>query len=102
MRILLWILRVALFLLLLAFAIKNDQLVRLQMFFDSAWDVPLVVVIFVSFVLGVLIGAGALLNTIIGLRRDLAAAKEQQSSVASPAATPTRLRGQFSDLPDSF
>jgi len=86
----------------LAFALKNDQLVRLQMFFDAAWDIPLVVVIFVSFVLGVLIGAGALLNTIIGLRRDLAAAKEQQSSVASPAAMPTRLRGQFRDLPDSF
>ncbi|WP_026258930.1 lipopolysaccharide assembly protein LapA domain-containing protein [Uliginosibacterium gangwonense] len=101
MRILLWILRVTLFLLLLAFAIKNDQLVRLQMFFDSAWDVPLVVVIFVSFVLGVLIGAGALLNTIIGLRRELAAAKEQQPAPLS-AVTPTRLRGQFSDLPDSF
>ncbi len=102
MRILLWFFRLAIFLLLLAFAIKNDGLVRVQAFLDSSWNVPLVVVMLASFIVGLLLGAVSLVSTILSLRRELAAVKKTQQHLPLPAITPTRLRGQFSDMPDSF
>lgn len=92
----------ALFLLLLAFAIKNDGLVRVQVFFDAAWDVPLVVVMLASLVLGVLIAGLALASTIVGLRRELAAARQKSTLSPSSVVSPTRLRGPFTDISDSF
>lgn len=102
LRLLKLVLLLALFLLLLAFAIKNVEMVRVQVFFDAAWDVPLVVVMLVSLVLGALIGIGALASTVIGLRRELAAARLKQPRPPMPPISPTRLRGQFSDISDSF
>lgn len=102
-RILKQIVLLALFLLLLAFAIKNDGLVRVQVFFDAAWDVPLVVVMLASLVLGVLIAGIALASTIVGLRRELAAARRKSAAqLPSSLVSPTRLRGPFTDISDSF
>ncbi len=101
-RLLKQILLLALFLLLLAFAIKNDGLGRVQGFFDVAWDIPLVVVMLASLILGVLIAVIALASTIVGLRRDLAAAQLKRPLPPSSVISPTRLRGQFTDISDSF
>jgi len=101
MRILFWFLRFVLLLLLLAFAIKNDGLVRVQVFFDTAWDLPLIVVILVSFALGILLGVISLGLTVMNLRRELNAAKLAQRAPLPPIS-PTRLRGQFSDISDSL
>lgn len=101
MRILLWILRAGCLLLLFAFAFRNLSIVQLRLFSDTVWDVPLIVVILFSFVMGILMGIGALLRTIIGLRRELALARQSQAD-AEPVASPDQLRGQLNDLPDSF
>lgn len=101
-RLLKLILLSALFLLLLAFAIKNDGLVRVQVFFDAAWDVPLVVVMLASLVLGILIAVAALASSNVGLRRELAAARLKRPLPPSSVISPTRLRGQFTDISDSF
>ncbi|MDR2195614.1 MAG: LapA family protein [Gallionellaceae bacterium] len=67
MRYLIWLLRAALFLILLGFAVKNSQPVVLNYFFDYQWNASLVVVLLTFFALGVAIGVLALLG---GMMRD--------------------------------
>jgi len=71
MRYLLWPLRAALFLLLLGFAVKNDQPVVLHYFMGYQWQASLVVALLVFFVFGVVVGMLALLGKLLQQRREL-------------------------------
>lgn len=77
MRYLIWSLRAVLFLLLLGFAVKNDQPVVLRYFFGYEWQTSLVVVLLCFFTLGVVIGLLALLGTLFRQRRELSAVKRE-------------------------
>lgn len=77
MRYLIWSLRALLFLLLLGFALKNDQPVVLRYFFGYEWHSSLVVVLLCFFTLGVAIGLLAMLGMLFRQRRELAAAKRE-------------------------
>lgn len=68
----------ALFLGGLGFAVKNSELVTLRFYLGQAWQMPLVVALFVAFVAGALMGVLASLSfvlrqrrTILGLRREV-------------------------------
>jgi uncharacterized integral membrane protein len=69
MRILLWLLRFALFVVLLGFAVKNGNVVTLHFFFDTAWSLPLVVVMLIFFAAGALAGLMAALGAYLRQRR---------------------------------
>lgn len=98
MRILIWLLRAVLFLLLLGFAIKNDGVVTVQAYFDTSWQLPLVVVMLGMLVAGVLLGATAIAGTVFVLRREVARLRK-----LAPAVPPsTRLRVRPDDAADSF
>ena len=71
MRILMWFFRLLLFFLLLGFAVKNDHLVGLQFFFGSAWQLPLVFVILVTFIAGALLGVTATFGSLLRQRREI-------------------------------
>lgn len=75
MRYLIWLLRGALFLLLLGFAVKNDQPVVLRYFFGYEWQTSLVVLLLCFFTLGVVLGLLAMLGTLFRQRRELATVK---------------------------
>ncbi|MDD5057222.1 MAG: LapA family protein [Sideroxydans sp.] len=77
MRYLIWSLRAVLFLLLLGFAVKNDQPVVLKYFFGYEWSTSLVVVLLCFFTLGVAIGLLAMFGTLFRQHRELAAAKRE-------------------------
>lgn len=77
MRYLIWSLRAVLFLLLLGFAVKNDQPVVLRYFFGYEWQTSLVVVLLCVFTVGVVIGLLAMLGTMFRQRRELAAVKRE-------------------------
>ena len=77
MRYLIWLLRTALFVVLLGFAIKNDQPVTLRYFFGYEWNASLVVVLLCFFAIGAAIGIFAMLGAVLRLRRELAAAKRE-------------------------
>jgi len=77
MRYLIWSLRAVLFLLLLGFALKNDQLVTLRYFFGYEWQTSLVVVLLCFFTVGVVIGLLAMLGMLYRQRRELAAARRE-------------------------
>jgi uncharacterized integral membrane protein len=77
----LWACRIVVFLFLLAFALKNTELVTVRFFFDAIWQAPLVIIVLAFFAGGVALGALSLLGTLFRLRREVsrlkrAAAKE--------------------------
>ena len=104
MRIIVWILRIVVFLVVLAFALKNTAAVPVNFFGGyTIGSVPLIIVMLVTFILGLLLG---LLIMLLGsmrkqrelnrLKRDLAHLEErlqeqpevERTTVAPEAAAP--------------
>lgn len=77
MRYLTWFVRIVLFLLLLGFAVKNADTVRLQYYFGYEWQAPLMLILLVFFILGVTIGVLACLGKIFRQRREIAAFRKK-------------------------
>lgn len=77
MRYLVWALRAVLFVLLLGFAVKNDQPVVLKYFFGYEWQASLVVILLCFFTVGVLIGVLAMLSNMFRQRRELKALQRE-------------------------
>jgi putative membrane protein len=83
-RILTWVVRVVVFVLLVAFAAKNADPVTLRFYFDLAVQTPLVVVLFAFFLAGALFGMLALIGTLLRQRREIASLKKQPQTPAPP------------------
>lgn len=77
MRYLIWLLRAALFIALLGFAVKNDQPVVLRYFFGYEWQASLVVVLLLFLAVGVGIGILAVLGNVFRQRREISALKRE-------------------------
>jgi len=75
MRYLNWILRAVLFIVLLGFAIKNDQPVTLRYFFGFEWQSSFVIVLLVFFAAGAVVGVLAMLTNVLQQRREIARLK---------------------------
>ena len=71
MRVFTWVVRVAIFLFLLAFAARNTDPVTLRFYFDLAWQMPLVALLLAFFVAGALLGIAAALGVLIRQRREI-------------------------------
>ncbi len=84
MRAVLWGCRIFIFLFLLAFALKNTELVSIRFFFDSFWQAPLIIVVLAFFSVGAALGVLSLLGTIFGLRREVARLKRVVNEVSKP------------------
>ncbi len=88
-----WLFRLAFFLLVLWFALKNTAPVAVRFTEDLIWaDVPLIVVMLACVCVGALGGAAALAGKVFRLRRELAT----RDAPAFPARPPTTVRH---DLP---
>ena len=72
MRILTWAIRIALFVVLAAFAAKNTDPVALRFYFDLVWQAPLVAVLLAFFAAGAALGLLAMLGTCLAQRREIA------------------------------
>ena len=77
MRVLLWGCRIFIFLFLLAFALKNSDLVSVRFFFDTVWQAPLVIIVLAFFAGGAALGVLSLLGTVFGLRREVSRLKRE-------------------------
>ena len=88
MRVLTWTIRLAVFLLLAAFAAKNADPVTLRFYFDLAFTAPLVVLLLGFFVAGALFGMLALLGTVLGQRRKIVELRRQAGAAAAPLPPP--------------
>ncbi|MBL8506871.1 LapA family protein [Chitinimonas sp. JJ19] len=85
-RYLAWFIKIALFLFLFAFAIKNMAMVTLHGLLDMQWQAPLALVLFGAFVLGALAGVLAMLLQVARLKRELQQLKQHKES-GVPAVT---------------
>ena len=77
MRYMIWLLRAALFLILLGFAMKNDQPVVLHYFFGYEWQSSLILILLLFFAVGVTVGVLAVLGNIFRQRREIAILKRE-------------------------
>ncbi|MDT3736074.1 MAG: LapA family protein [Denitratisoma sp.] len=77
MKILIWLLRIVLFVVLLGFAVKNSSMVTLHFFFDAAWPLPLVAVMLIFFAAGAIAGLSAALGTFLRQRRELVRLRQE-------------------------
>ncbi len=77
MRYLNWLLRAVVFLILLGFALKNDQPVVLRFFFGYEWQSSLIVALLLFFAVGAGVGMLAILGNVIRQRREIAALKRE-------------------------
>ena len=83
MKVFVWLLRLALFLVLLGFAVKNSSKVTLHFFFDAAWPLPLVAVMLIFFAAGAVFGVTAALGTFLRQRREIVRLKREADAMAS-------------------
>ncbi len=79
MRLVTWAVRLLVFLLLVAFAAKNVEPVRLRFYFDLVLEAPLVAVLFGFFAAGALFGILALVGTLLRQRREISDLKRRLS-----------------------
>jgi uncharacterized integral membrane protein len=77
MRILVWILRLAVFVLILGFAAKNTQPVLVRFYLGNQWEAPLAFVLLVSFALGVAAGLAASVGNVLRQRREVVQLRKQ-------------------------
>jgi putative membrane protein len=72
-----WIFRAALFVVLLGFALKNDQPVTLRYFFGYEWQSSLVVALLIFFAAGVVVGVVSMLASVLRQGREIARLKRE-------------------------
>lgn len=60
MRILVWLIRAALFFTLFAFALNNQQEASIRWFFSHEWRAPMVFIVLAAFTLGCVVGGLAM------------------------------------------
>jgi uncharacterized integral membrane protein len=88
MRLLLWIVAAAVFVLLLGFAVKNSDPVTVRFFLDLRWHVPLVLVMLIFFAAGTILGITGALGTLLRQRRELGRLRREAQAVETAAAVP--------------
>jgi lipopolysaccharide assembly protein A len=84
-----WAIRIALFVVLLAFAAKNTDPVTLRFYFDLAWQAPLVALLLAFFVAGAALGLIAMSGSYLAQRREIA--RLQRSDPAAKEINPGRV-----------
>jgi lipopolysaccharide assembly protein A len=77
MKYLIWLLRAFLFLILLGFAVKNDEPVVVRYFFGYEWHASLVLVLLIFFAAGAAVGMLAVLGNILRQRKEITALQNE-------------------------
>lgn len=86
MQYFMWIIKVALFFLILSFALVNTDPVTVRYYLGYRWEAPLVVVLLVAVCAGALVGLLTGLFQTLRLRREIAALKRELLAARKPDA----------------
>ena len=89
MRVLTWLFRLALFLVMMGFALSNTDPATLRFFGipQFEWRAPLVLLLLVFFAAGVLLGALAVMPMVLRQRRVAARLRREIAAMPAPPAT---------------
>lgn len=90
MRVLSWVLRFLLFVLLFLLALKNATPVALHAFFGQVWQIPLSLLLLGFFAAGALLGVLAVVASLLRARRQIAGLQREiaRLSTTSPPSRP--------------
>ncbi len=83
MRIIYKILSVALFILLMGFALKNAYPVTLFYYLGLSWQAPLSLILFIALLTGIAAGLVAITPTLIKQRRELNKLRKENAQSSS-------------------
>ena len=83
-----WILRLLLFFLVLAFALKNSETVTVRAFLGHEWQASLVLVLLAFFGIGVALGLLACLPALFRQRRRISRLEREAAAARSREAAP--------------
>lgn len=89
MRLLTWTIRIALFILLLAFAARNTETATLRFYFDLAWQAPLIVLLLAFFAGGAVLGLLAALGAILRRGREVSRLRRELRALTRTSDAPT-------------
>lgn len=90
MRYFNWLFRAVLFIVLLGFAVKNDQPITLRYFFGYEWSSSLVVVLLIFFAVGAAVGVVAMFTNVLQQRREITRLKRD-----------VRVKNKLADIGDT-
>jgi uncharacterized integral membrane protein len=93
MRYLSWLLKLALFGLVVVFLAKNTDPVTVRYYLGGEWRAPLFLVLSIAFLAGIVLGIVAGLAQLLRLRRQVATLKRQLPPPAARAEVPARAAG---------
>jgi putative membrane protein len=82
LKYLMWLLNAAIFFVLFAFALNNQDAVTLHLFFGASWQAPLVLVLLSAMLIGVMLGVIVMIP--LWLR-----ARKSRRPIPAPAPTPS-------------
>jgi len=92
MRIVLWIIKLALFVAVFSFAVKNTDPVTVRYYLDTEWQAPLILILLIAFCAGAAVGIMTALGRVYrqrreigGLKRELRSRPIQQTEPPPPA-----------------
>lgn len=93
MSYLFWLLKIALFVLILSFAVKNTATVTVRYYLGYEWQAPLVIVLLAFFCLGIVVGVVVSLSRMFRQRREIVVLRremraQQRSGGESPPLNP--------------
>ena len=71
MKVLIWLLRIVVFVALFGLAVKNSAMIDFQFYFGRQIEAPLSLVILGIFILGVAVGVSTAVVTLLRQRREL-------------------------------
>lgn len=87
MKYLVWTFRILLFLVLLGFALKNDQPVVLHYFFGYQWEASLILILLIFFTAGAALGVMVMLFTLLRQRKELSSLKKEIQALSKTEET---------------
>ena len=85
MKLPIWAVRLVVFLFLFVFAAQNTAPVEVHLLLGRAWNVPLVIVLLSSFVVGAVLGALSLSGVLYRQRREIARLRQPVKVTHPPA-----------------
>jgi putative membrane protein len=77
MRYLAWFLKLALFVVVVMFLVRNSDPVTVRYFLGAEWQAPLFLVLSITFLAGIFLGVVAILAQLIRQRREIAALRRE-------------------------
>lgn len=82
-----WLLKAAIFFVLFAFALNNQEAMRLNLFFGAYWQAPVVLVLLLVLTLGIFLGVAVMIPVWLRARK-LARALPAEVAAGASAGAP--------------